>query len=122
MMSNTASQCAPIPSRSKTLSPWSVEPLVRISLRPARCLRGYFEPGADELTDPCVDLMPQIDVMRIERVVEVEHPGIDVGESAGGFSHLDRSFKPSSRRTPGPIRRVVVVSTVRVAFDCCWHS
>src|SRR3977135_1471555 len=61
---------------------------VVVLLDPARFLRGYFEPGADELTDPCVDLMPQIDVMRIERVVEVEHPGIDVGESAGRFHDI----------------------------------
>src|ERR1700716_3032113 len=34
MISNTASKCAPMPSRCKTLSAWTVEPLVRISLRP----------------------------------------------------------------------------------------
>jgi hypothetical protein len=81
---------------------------VIVLLDPARFLSGYFEPGTDEFADPCIDLMPQIDVMRIQRVVEIEHPCVDVGEGAGrGFCHNDRSLKPSSPRTRGPIRRVV---------------
>ncbi len=58
---------------------------VVVLLDPARFRRGYLEPGADELADPHIDLLPQIDVMRIQRVVEIEHPGVDVGESAGGL-------------------------------------
>src|SRR6267142_1383861 len=60
---------------------------VIVLLDPARFVRGYLEPGADEFADPDIHLLPQIDVMRIQRVVEVEHPGIDVGESAGRFHH-----------------------------------
>ncbi len=56
-----------------------------VLLDPARFLWRNFEPGADELADPDVDLLPQIDVMRIQRVVEIEHPGIDVGEGTGGL-------------------------------------
>jgi hypothetical protein len=29
--------------------------------------------------------------MRIKRVVEIEHPGVDVGEGAGGRFHLNLS-------------------------------
>src|ERR1700694_5233458 len=97
-MSNTASKCVTRPSRCKTASAWSVEPLVRISLRPGSFAiaapiarlgsrRGNFQPGADELADPRIDLLPQIDVMRVQRVVEVEHPGVDMGEGAGGLFH-----------------------------------
>jgi hypothetical protein len=35
-------------------------------------VRGDLEPGADELADPRIDLLPQIDVMRIKGVVEIE--------------------------------------------------
>src|SRR5438067_7160075 len=75
--------------------------VVVVLLDPARLLRGYLEPCADELADPDIDLLPQVDVMRVQRVVEIEHPGIDMGEGAGCSHH--RSLKPSSRRTPGPI-------------------
>jgi hypothetical protein len=36
----------------------------------------------DVVADALVHLLPQVDVMRIERVVEVEHPGVDVLEDA----------------------------------------
>src|SRR6266567_3617510 len=49
----------------------------------ARFRRRHVQPVADELPDPRIDLLPQIDVMRVERVVEVEHPGVDMGEGAG---------------------------------------
>ena len=48
-----------------------------------RFLGGNLQKGADELADPRVDLLPQIDVMRVQRVVEVEHPGVDMAEGAG---------------------------------------
>jgi hypothetical protein len=57
---------------------------VVVFLDPARFLRRNLEPGADELADPHIDLLPQIDVMRIKGVVEIEHPGVDIGEGAGG--------------------------------------
>ena len=56
---------------------------VIVLLDPARFVGGYLEPGADEFADPRIDLLPQIDVMRIQRVVEIEHPGVDMGEGAG---------------------------------------
>ena len=49
---------------------------------------GYLEPGADEFADPRIDLLPQIDVMRIQRVVEIEHPGVDMVKGRG-FSCLN---------------------------------
>src|SRR6266702_1085515 len=66
----------------------------------ARFRRRHVQPVADELPDPRIDLLPQIDVMRVERVVEVEHPGVDMGEGAG-WVHLQISIR-CSRRRPGP--------------------
>lgn len=34
--------------------------------------------------DPLVDLWPEVAIGRIERIVEVEDPGVDVRESACG--------------------------------------
>src|SRR5262249_31097976 len=45
---------------------------------------GIVMSGAEELgdvvTNALVDLLPEIEVMRIEGVVEIEHPGIDVSK------------------------------------------
>src|SRR6202012_4051276 len=73
----------------------AVAPIV-VLLNPARFFRGYFQPGADELADPLVDLLPQIDVMRVKRVVEIEHPGVDMVKGARGFCHgiANRSILP----------------------------
>jgi len=67
-----------------------------VLLNPARLIGWYFEISTDELADPLVDLLPQVDVMRIKRVVEVEHPGIDVGEGAGGFHHNLSAVMPAN--------------------------
>src|SRR6478609_3656846 len=58
-----------------------------ILLDPARFVRRDPEKGTDEFPDPGVDLLPQIDVMRIQRVVEIEHPGADMGKGAGRGFH-----------------------------------
>src|SRR5439155_13438564 len=69
---------------------------VIILLDPARLDRVHLEIIADEFADARVDLLPQIDVMRIQRVVEVEHPSFDVGEGAIRFHHgtANRSVLP----------------------------
>jgi len=36
----------------------------------------------DVVADALVHLLPEIDVMRIERVVEIEYPGLDLPEIA----------------------------------------
>ena len=41
-----------------------------------------LEELADVFADPGIDLLPEVDVMRIERVVQIEHPGVDVAEAA----------------------------------------
>ena len=56
---------------------------VIVLLDHAGFFRGDFEIRADELADPRVDLLPQIDVVRVQRVVEIEHPGVDMREGAG---------------------------------------
>ena len=43
---------------------------------------GILEILRDVVTDPGVDLLPQVDLARIQRVVEVEHPGVDMAEAA----------------------------------------
>src|SRR5579871_544813 len=60
---------------------------VIVFLDDARFFRRDFQISADELADPLVHLLPQIDVMRIERVVEIEYPGVDMGEGAGRSGH-----------------------------------
>ena len=53
-----------------------------ILLDSPRLVRGHFQIIADKLADASIDLLPQIDVMRIQRVVEVEHPGVDMGKGS----------------------------------------
>src|SRR5262249_48390151 len=53
-----------------------------ILLNAERFLARHIEEALDVVADALVHLLPQIEVMRIERVVEIEHPRIDVGEAA----------------------------------------
>src|SRR5262249_46333160 len=57
--------------------------LVVILLEPERVIVADLEELGDVIADALVDLLPEIDVMRVERVVEIEHPGFDLGEVAG---------------------------------------
>jgi hypothetical protein len=50
---------------------------------------------ADEFADTRIDLLPQIDVMRIERVVEIEHPGVDMVEGARCVRHFLLAVMPA---------------------------
>ena len=77
---------------------------VIILLDRACFLRRDLQAVADELADPRVDLLPQIDVMRVERVVEIEHPGVDPGEAAG-CSHLSHPLVPANAGTHTPCRQ-----------------
>ncbi len=61
----------------------AVAPVV-ILLQPERLVMGDFEKIDDVVADALVDLLPQIEMMRIKRVVEIEHPGLDMAESARG--------------------------------------
>src|SRR5580704_2773577 len=58
--------------------------LVIILLQPERLVVGDLQKIDDVVADAHVDLLPQVQVMRIKRVVEVEDPGLDVGETALG--------------------------------------
>ena len=44
----------------------------------------------DVVADALIDLLPQVHVMRIERVVEIEHPGLDMAEGARGGARAVR--------------------------------
>ena len=59
----------------------AVAPVI-ILLQPKRFVVGDFEKIDDVVADAFVDLLPEIEMMRIKRVVEVEHPGIDALETA----------------------------------------
>ena len=62
--------------------------LVKILLQQEGFLRRQLEEVRHIVANAHVDLLPQVDVMRVERVVEVEHPCIDMGEAAlGGLDH-----------------------------------
>src|SRR6202034_3218929 len=61
----------------------AVAPVV-ILLQPERLFMGDFEKIDDVVADANVDLLPEIEVMRIKRVIEIEHPGVDMAESAFG--------------------------------------
>ena len=64
--------------------------LVIILLHPERLVLRHFEEFGDIGADAVVDLLPE-QMMRIERVVEIEHPGIDLAETTrlgtGSFRH-----------------------------------
>src|SRR5262245_56233143 len=56
--------------------------LVVVLLHPERLLAGDLEEIRDVIADAFVHLLPEIEVMGVERIVEVEHPGVDPVEGA----------------------------------------
>jgi hypothetical protein len=56
--------------------------LVIVLLHAERVMLGDAEELRHEAADAIVDLLPEIEIVRIERVVEVEHPGFDGVEAA----------------------------------------
>src|SRR5579872_2088792 len=56
--------------------------LVIILLHAKGLIRRYLQEILDIGADAVVHLLPEIEVMRIERIVEIEHPGLDVAETA----------------------------------------
>src|SRR3974390_1330849 len=55
--------------------------LVILLLDAERLVLRHLEERGDIAADPLIDLLPEIEVMRIERVVEIEHPGLDLLKS-----------------------------------------
>ncbi len=55
---------------------------VIILLQPERLVAADLEKVDDVVADALIDLLPEIEVMRIERVVEIEHPGLDLAKTA----------------------------------------
>jgi hypothetical protein len=43
---------------------------------------GDLQEIGDVVANALVDLLPEIEVMRVQGVVEIEHPGFDIGEAA----------------------------------------
>jgi hypothetical protein len=61
----------------------AIAPVV-IFLQAKRLVMADMEKIDNVIADSRVDLLPQIEVMRIKRIVEVEHPGLDRAEVAHG--------------------------------------
>src|SRR5207245_4794128 len=55
---------------------------VEILLLAEGFVMGGVEEFCDVVANALVDLLPEVEVVRIERVVEIEHPGLDVSEGA----------------------------------------
>ena len=55
---------------------------VIVLLQPERLVMRDGEQFGDIVADAIVDLLPEIELMRVQRVVEIEDPGGDVGEAA----------------------------------------
>src|SRR5436189_4786354 len=81
----------------------AITPVI-VLLDPTGFLCGHPEEGADELANSRIDLMPKIDVMRIQRVVEVEHPCVDIGKEARGGFHCIHTCR-HAREGGHPVRR-----------------
>src|SRR3954465_616293 len=88
---------------------------VVVFLDPAGFLGCYAKKCADELADPCINLVPEIDVMRVQRVVEVEHPCVHVGKEAGSLFHRFLNRRP--RESGDPYAATVLGRAMLVAFD-----
>ena len=58
--------------------------LVIVLLQVEGLLMRDLEEARDVVADALVHLLPEVEVVRIERVVEIEHPGLDVTEGARG--------------------------------------
>ena len=78
---------------------------VIILLQPKRLVFGDFQKTRNITADTRVDLTPEVEVMRIERVVEIEHPGLDVFESAL-LPLRHTSWSPSCPRSQPSLRRL----------------
>jgi hypothetical protein len=59
----------------------AVAPVI-VLLQPERLVVADIQKPRDVVADAPVDLLPEIEVMRIERVVEIEDPGGDLREAA----------------------------------------
>src|SRR5215472_9094262 len=91
---------------------------VIVLLHAKRLLWAQIEEVRDEVANPYVDLLPQVDVMGVERVVEIEHPGVDMVEAArclrarerGGHDHGSRS-RSVERPLPGSTMANPIISS-----------
>ena len=81
---------------------------VIVLLDHAGFFRGDLQERADELADPRVDLLPQIDVVRVQRVVEIEHPGVDMAEGAGGCHRVIALSTSRPRERGDPYAAAVI--------------
>ena len=78
---------------------------IEILLHPKRFVVGQLKEVGDVVADALVDLLPKIEVMRVERVVEIEHPGLDGVEAASAVARTLRCLR--LHRT-GPVRSFMI--------------
>ena len=64
----------------------TVAPVI-VLLQPEGVVVADLEKIDDVVADAPVDLLPQIEMMRIERVVEIKNPGLNLGEAAFSLGH-----------------------------------
>src|SRR5258708_34941066 len=67
----------------------------------------HAEELRDIVADAGIDLLPQVDLARVQRVVEVEHPGVDMAEAGlffvlVGCRHGDPQGSAKRRVLPAP--------------------
>src|ERR1700674_3334324 len=77
------------PAQARPVAP------VQILLQPKRLVVRDFQETRDVVADAYIDLLPKIEMMRIERVVEIEDPGLDRAEAANGPAHVANGLAAS---------------------------
>ena len=82
-MSRNSSGCQPV-LLHQAAQRRAVAPVV-ILLQAERLVMRDLEEIDDVIADAHIDLLPEIEVMRIKRVVEIEHPGRHAPEIGNGF-------------------------------------
>ena len=65
---------------------------IKILLQTKRYVVGKLEEIGDVIANAHIDLLPEIDVMRVKRVVEIEHPGFNGGKTASGVIRRSEVF------------------------------
>jgi hypothetical protein len=82
-----------------------------------------LEQADDVVADAHIDLLPQIQMMRIERVVEIEDPGRDTPEGfnifAAGFRETAGGLFRHLFRTGAKAGKSLIESRCRFSFFVC---
>src|SRR5215472_1232771 len=86
---------------------------VIVLLQPKRLLVCDFQEIDDVIANANIDLLPQIEVMRVKRVVEIEDPGLNRLESLDRFDICGSSVRLVYRSLPRLFVAIFVAEEVR---------